>query len=80
MARDCAPVAEVRPAAVSVGDARDVGAAISMDETEDERRLRKSGFLGFTRQIVAHVPEPAQWALMLAGLLGVGALTKRHRP
>lgn len=35
---------------------------------------------GFARQIVAHVPEPAQWALMLAGLLGVGALTKRHRP
>ncbi len=35
---------------------------------------------GFARQIVAHVPEPAQWALMLAGLLGIGALTTRRRP
>jgi hypothetical protein len=35
---------------------------------------------GFARQIVAHVPEPSQWALMLAGLLGIGAMTKRRRP
>lgn len=34
---------------------------------------------GFAHQIVTHVPEPEQWALMLAGLLGVGALARRRR-
>lgn len=33
---------------------------------------------GLARQIVAHVPEPAQWWLMLAGLGGLAALGRRR--
>ena len=33
---------------------------------------------GFARQIVAHVPEPAQWWLMLAGLAGLAAMVRRR--
>ena len=33
---------------------------------------------GFARQIVTHVPEPAQWWLMLAGLAGLAAMVRRR--
>ena len=33
---------------------------------------------GFARQIVTHVPEPAQWWLMLAGLGGLAAMVRRR--
>jgi hypothetical protein len=33
---------------------------------------------GFAQQIVTHVPEPAQWWLMLAGLGGLAAMVRRR--
>lgn len=34
---------------------------------------------GFARQIVAHVPEPAQWWLLLAGLAATGGALRQRR-